>query len=151
MSEAVLPADLNVGLVERCTDGIRFQDGLMQGIRFDVYAGKPTFRVGTFREEHADITVEITAVASRELNALYGMDPRFQATLSRLQESGNMRIDGGRPTLGRLIRGDARPHRRPYGIDAQVLALFAQPTHFGINKVDKSMKHFLKPPSMRHA
>jgi hypothetical protein len=104
MSEAVLPADLNVGLVERCTDGIRFQDGLMQGIRFDICAGKPTFRVGAFPEERADITVEVTAAASRELNALYGMDPRFHAALSRLQESGNMRIDGDLQRLGDWFR-----------------------------------------------
>jgi hypothetical protein len=100
-TQAGLPADLNVGLVERYTDGVQFQDRLMQGIRFDLRAGKPTFRIGAFPEERGDITVEVTVAASRELNALYGTDPRFRATLSRLQESGEMSIDGDLQRMGK--------------------------------------------------
>jgi hypothetical protein len=104
---ADLPADFDVSLVERYTDGFQFQDGLTQGLRFDIRGGKPSFRVGVLLEERADITVEVTAAASRELNSLYGADLRFQSALARLQGSGAMKIDGD---LGRLGDWFGRVH-----------------------------------------
>ena len=50
MSEAAtrsgLSPDLNVSLVERYTDGVELSAGLIQGIRFDIRDGRPSFRAG---------------------------------------------------------------------------------------------------------
>jgi hypothetical protein len=105
--QAGLPADFDVSLVEWYTDGIQFQDGLTQGLRLDIRGGKPSYRVGALPGERADVTVEVTAAASRELNSLYGADPRFQSALARLQGSGDMKIDGD---LGRLGDWFAQVH-----------------------------------------
>ena len=99
-TRADLPADLIVSLVERYIDGVPFQDELVQGLRFDIWAGKPTFRIGALPTERSDITVEVTAAASRELNSLYRADPRFQEALTRLRSSGAIRIDGDLARLG---------------------------------------------------
>jgi hypothetical protein len=97
---ADLPADFDVSLVERYTDGEQLQDGLTQGLRFEIQGGKPLFRVGALPEECADITVEVTAAASRELNSLHAADPRFKRALTRLQGSGDMKIGGDFGRLG---------------------------------------------------
>ena len=39
-SQASLPRDLNVSLVERYTDGVELFAGLVQGIRLDMRGGK---------------------------------------------------------------------------------------------------------------
>lgn len=97
---AGLPPDASLSLVERYTDGQAFSDGLLQGIRFDIRGGQPSFRVGAGRGEEADIVVEVTAAASRELNSLYSADPRYKAALARLQASGEMRVQGDLARLG---------------------------------------------------
>jgi hypothetical protein len=55
-SRADLPSDLNVSLVERYTDGAKLSDELVQGIRFDITGGQPSFRVGVLPDEQADVT-----------------------------------------------------------------------------------------------
>ncbi len=47
----------NVSLVERYTDGGDLSKGFVQGIRFDILGGKPSFRVGAQHGERADITM----------------------------------------------------------------------------------------------
>ena len=97
---AGLPANLNLSLVERYTDGTELADGLMQGLRLDIVSGKPSFRLGARPDERADITVEVTAAASRELNSLYSSDPRYLAATRRLQKRGALRVDGDMQRLG---------------------------------------------------
>jgi len=60
---------------ERYTDGIELDSGLVQGIRFDISAGKPSFRIGARLDDAADVTVLLTAAAARKLNLLYSSDP----------------------------------------------------------------------------
>jgi len=97
---AGLPPGTRLSLVERYTDGTVFADGLVQGLRFEIADGKPSFRIGSGRDERADITVEVTAAASRELNALYSADPRYPAATARLLGSGALRVDGDMARLG---------------------------------------------------
>lgn len=99
-ARAGLPPDLDVSLLERYTDGVELSAGLLQGLRFDLKGGQPSFRVGAGADERGDITVEVTAAASHELNTLYGADPRFEAALARLKNSGDMRVQGDLSRLG---------------------------------------------------
>jgi hypothetical protein len=78
--EAGLPPELDVSLVERYTDGVELSEGLVQGIRFDIDRGKPSFRVGVGQDDRADITVEITAAAARKLSTLFSADPIYHLT-----------------------------------------------------------------------
>lgn len=102
MSEAAsssgLSPKLDVSLVERYTDGAELSDGLVQGIRFDIHNGEPSFRVGVQRNERADIIVEVTAGAARELNLLRG--PDFDAARERFLSTGEMRVDGDPSRMG---------------------------------------------------
>jgi hypothetical protein len=70
-SQAGLSSNLSVSFVERYIDGDELSNGLVQGLRFDIIDGRSSFRVGVRPDERADITVEITAAAARELNRLY--------------------------------------------------------------------------------
>lgn len=97
---AELPADLTVSLVERYTDGVVLADGLVQGIRFEIVGGKPSFRVGARPYEQADITIEVTAAVARELNALRSTDPRYRTVLDRFLGTGEMRMHGDISRLG---------------------------------------------------
>jgi hypothetical protein len=99
-ARAALPPDLNFSLVERYLDGVPRSDGFVQGLRFDIRDGQPCFRVGALPDEEADVTVEVTAAASRKLNTLYANDPRYAAALARLQASGELRIHGDLAGLG---------------------------------------------------
>jgi hypothetical protein len=99
-TRARLPPDCNVSLVERYTDGVAGSDGLVQGLRFEIVDGMPSLRIGVGPEETADIVVEVTAAASRELNALYADDPRYAAAADRLRREGQMRIHGDLARLG---------------------------------------------------
>ncbi len=93
-ARAGLPHDFALSLVERYTDGAGWRDGTLQGLRFDISAGIPAFRVGVLPDETGDITVELTAAASLELNGLRSADPRYRAALARLHAEGAMRIEG---------------------------------------------------------
>lgn len=99
-SRARLAPDCNVSLVERYIDGVALSDGLVQGLRFDIDGGTPSFRVGAGPDETADIVVEVTAAASRELNSLYADDPRYAAAADRLRREGALRIHGDLARLG---------------------------------------------------
>lgn len=99
-TRARLPPDCNVSLVERYTDGVALSDGLVQGLRFDIVGGKPSFRVGAGVDETADIVVEVTSAASRELNSFYADDPRYAAAADRLRGEGEMRVHGDLARLG---------------------------------------------------
>lgn len=118
MSEAASPeglsSELTVSLVERYVDGVELSEGLVQGIRFDIVGGKPSFRVGARQDEQADVTIEITAAAARELNRLRSADPAYVAALDKFLSSGVMR--GGRRSFAarRLARHGARPDRRSH-------------------------------------
>ncbi|WP_222308457.1 hypothetical protein [Rhizobium leguminosarum] len=91
MCEAALHAgltlDFNLTLVERYTDGVELAGGHVQGIRFDIINGQPSFRIGVRRDERGDVTIEITARAARALNVLRSCDPDYQ-TASRFSEVG---------------------------------------------------------------
>lgn len=104
MSDAVrranLPTDLTGSLVERYTDGRVLSYGLVQGIRFDLVGGKPSYRVGARADEQADIIIEVTAAAARELNVLRSADPRYKTALDRFLRTGEMRMHGDISRLG---------------------------------------------------
>ena len=99
-TQAALPSGANISLVERYTDGVDLGTGMAPGLRFEIVDGKPSFRLGARAHERADITVEVTAAASRRLNTLYGDDPRFHAALADLQRTGQLKIDGDLAGLG---------------------------------------------------
>lgn len=95
-----LPPELNVSLVERYSDGVELSEGRVQGIRFDIVGGNPSFRIGVRLDERADVTVEITAAGARELNGLRSTDPAYQSASDRLLARGDMRIVGDPSRLG---------------------------------------------------
>lgn len=97
---AALPDDFNTSLLERFTGGVDNGAGQMAGMRFDVVNGAPSFRTGVGPDEQADITIEVTLAASRELNTLPGADPRFTAALAKLQSNGQLKINGDLAGLG---------------------------------------------------
>ncbi|WP_213773889.1 hypothetical protein [Bradyrhizobium sp. dw_78] len=104
MSEAAslsgLSPELNVSLVERYTDGVELSEGLVQGIRFDIISGKPSFRIGVRPDEQGDITIEITAAAARRLNLLGSADPNRRTAFDTFLRSGEMRVEGDLSRLG---------------------------------------------------
>ncbi len=99
-ASADLPEDLSASLLERYTDGTPVADGLVQGIRFDVVAGRPSFRVGVRPDERADVVIEITSAAARTLNMLRVADPDYLAALDRFARTGEMRVVGDPSMLG---------------------------------------------------
>lgn len=99
-ARTALPPGLNFGLVERDLDGIPLSGGFVQCLHFDIRDGQPSFMAGAMPDEKADVTVEVTAAASRELNTLYANDPRYVAGLARLQASGELKIRGDLVDLG---------------------------------------------------
>jgi hypothetical protein len=98
--EAKLAYDLNLTLVERYADGTELADGLIQGLRFDIIDGQPSFRSGVRRDERGDITIQITAAAARELNLLRNADPEYRKSLERVLKTGEMKVDGDPSRLG---------------------------------------------------
>ena len=98
--QARLPPDFHVCLVERYIDGVDLGAGLVQGLRFEIVGGKPSFRLGVRRQERADITVEVSVAASRELNTLYSADPDFHAAFAKSQSDGELKLDGDLALLG---------------------------------------------------
>ncbi len=103
-SQSGLAPDLNVSLVERYTDGVEISECLVQGLRFDLCNGTPSFRVGVRRDERADITIEITAAAARAVNLLYDADPQYLDVLDKLLSTGEMRVDGDALRLGGWLK-----------------------------------------------
>ncbi len=95
-----LSPDLTVSLVERYTDGALLADGAVQGIRFDIINGIPTFRNGVGREERGDVTIEITSSLARKLNLLRTVDSEYRALLQSAVSSGDLKIDGDPSRLG---------------------------------------------------
>ncbi len=102
-SRAGLSPELNVSLLERYTDGIELSDGLVQGLRFDITGGKPSFRVGVRQDERADVVVELPAAAARRLNTLRSADPQYQTARDHFVSEGEMRVDGDPGRLGRWL------------------------------------------------
>jgi hypothetical protein len=98
--QAKLPPSLNLSFVERYSDGRQLADGLVQGIRFDISGGMPSFRVGARPDEQADIVVEVTASAARRLNALRSADPNYQSLRRHFVETGEMKVAGDPSRLG---------------------------------------------------
>lgn len=99
-SQAGLSPNLNVTVVEHYTDGVELSDGLVEGFRFYIIDGKPSFKVGARPEERGDITLDVTRAASRELNMLHSDDPKYPVALQRLVSTGEMRVDGDPSQLG---------------------------------------------------
>jgi hypothetical protein len=95
-----LPSELNLSFVEVYTDGLDVGDGLVQGIRFDIASGQPSFRAGVRPGERGDVTVEITTEAAQRLNSLRSADPAYADVMSHLLETGEMRVDGDPSRLG---------------------------------------------------
>ncbi len=86
--------------MESYTDGVDLSEGHVQGIRFDIRSGKPSFRVGARHGEWADISIEITAAAARELNNLYAADPNYHVARDKFLSTGEMRVDGDPSQMG---------------------------------------------------
>lgn len=66
-TRAGLAPDVDISLVELYTDGATLDDVLVQGLRFEIVKGKPSFRSGARRDERADVTDPVpcrSAVAS---------------------------------------------------------------------------------------
>ncbi|MBB5713014.1 hypothetical protein [Sphingomonas xinjiangensis] len=99
-ARAGLAPDLDVSFVERYIDGTAIGGGLVQGIRFDIRGGKPSFREGVSPDEKTHVTVEITAAAAQELNRLRSADPAYAAARDRFLRTGEMRINGDPNRLG---------------------------------------------------
>ncbi|MCZ8546826.1 hypothetical protein OOJ09_21775 [Mesorhizobium qingshengii] len=99
-SQSGLSPELNLSLVERYTDGVELSEGLVQGLRFDILGGKPSFRVGARRDERADVMIEITAAAARKLNTLRSADPNYTAALEGFLSTGEMRVEGDPSRMG---------------------------------------------------
>lgn len=99
-SRSGLAPDLTVSFVERYTDGTELSGGWVQGIRFDIVDGKPSYRVGAGLEESADIVVEVTAAAARQLNLLRTTDARFAVVRDEILRSSDMRVEGDISRLG---------------------------------------------------
>ena len=104
MSEAAAQSGLgpavNVSFLERYTDGTQLSGELVQGIRFDIVDGKPFYRVGAGKDERADIIVEVTAAAARELNLLRTTDTRYEAVRDEVMRASEMRVEGDISRLG---------------------------------------------------
>ena len=98
MCEAALRAGLapdeNWSLVERYTDGATLPSGRLQGIRFDIVNGIPSYRIGVEADEHADIVIEVSAAVARDLNLIYTDDPAYGAALDRARQTGQITIQG---------------------------------------------------------
>ncbi len=99
-SQSGLSPELNVSLVERYTDGVELSEDLVQGIRFDIISGKPSFRIGVQPGERGDIMIEVTAAAARRLNLLGSADPNYRTVSDSFLRSGEMRVDGDLSRLG---------------------------------------------------
>ncbi|WP_413626489.1 hypothetical protein [Luteibacter sp. Lutesp34] len=99
-SRSSLAPDLTVSFVERYTDGTELSGGWVQGIRFDLVDGKPSYRVGVGLDEGADIVVEVTAAAARQLNLLRTNDARFAVVRDEILRSSDMRVEGDISRLG---------------------------------------------------
>ncbi|MDR9776933.1 hypothetical protein RJJ65_30640 [Rhizobium hidalgonense] len=95
-----LSPDLTVSFVERYTDGVVLADGSIQGIRFDITNGIPTFRYGVGRGEGGDITIEITSSVARKLNLVKTTDPEYKAAVKSALQSGGMKVQGDPALLG---------------------------------------------------
>ena len=104
-SRSGLSPELDLSLVERYSDGAELSEGLLQGIRFDIRGGVPSFRVGVGREERGDVTIEITAAAARELNRLRSVDPSYPNSRDRFLSTGEMRVEGDPSRLGDWLDG----------------------------------------------
>lgn len=104
-SQAALPPDLDVCLVERYTDGAELAPGLLPGLRFEIRAGRPSFRAGALPGERGDVTLEVTTAASRTLNPLYGADAAFTAAFSAFLADGQLKIEGDLAALGDWFSG----------------------------------------------
>ncbi|MBB3644521.1 hypothetical protein FHX14_000680 [Rhizobium sp. BK619] len=108
MCEAALRAelapDLNLTLIERYTDGIELADCLIQGLRFDIIDGRPSFRSGARRDEQGDIIIQITAAAARELNLLHNADPQYPKSIERVLTTGEMQVDGDPSLMGSWLK-----------------------------------------------
>jgi hypothetical protein len=98
--QAELSPDVNVCLVERYTNGIEFEPGLVQGLRFEIIGGTPSFTLGVRRDERGDITVEVTTAASHKLNTLHSANPEFGVAFAELQAEGEFKVDGDLSALG---------------------------------------------------
>lgn len=98
-----LPEDLSVSLLERYTDGTELSPGYVQGIRFDVVAGAASFRAGVHAAEGAEIEVEVTSSAARQLNDTRSDDPAYVALRDRLEQAGELRLRGDPTPLAELL------------------------------------------------
>jgi hypothetical protein len=103
--EATLPPNFNFCFLERFIDGIELNPGLVQGLRFDIIGGRPSFRTGVQKVERGDLTVEITTSGSHVLNRLYDADPRYKLTIAALKKKGELIVDGDFLQLGRWFHG----------------------------------------------
>jgi hypothetical protein len=103
--QAHLPAGADVSLVEILVDRPPGADGLLPGLRFEIVAGQPAWRLGVRPGEGADIRIAVTAAASLALNTVVAADPAFGARLAGFLQQGALRIDGDMGRLGAWFEG----------------------------------------------
>jgi hypothetical protein len=99
-AQAKLTPDVNISLVEHYIDGAKLDKGLIQGLRFEIIGGRPSFRPGARDGEQGDITIKVSLAASHTLNTLYGDDPRFLAAFASLLADGEFELVGDLARLG---------------------------------------------------
>jgi hypothetical protein len=99
-AQSGLSPELNVSLVERYTDGLELSEGYVQGLRFDILNGQPSFRSGAQQHEQADVTVEVTTAAARQLNLLLSGDPHYKQISDHFLSTGELRVSGDIAKMG---------------------------------------------------
>lgn len=97
---AGLPASQTISLVEHCIDGPEIAPGLVQGLRFDIRNGMPSFRVGVEPDEVGDITVHVTPEVAQRLNQLYTSDPALEQVQQEARVRDELRVQGDASKLG---------------------------------------------------
>lgn len=102
---AKLPPDLNFSLIERYTDSIALPNGLFEGLRFEIRGGTPSFRVGVFPDEQAEVTIEVTSATARTLNTLYSSDPDYSVVVKRHLDASELQVNGDLSPLGEWFAG----------------------------------------------
>ena len=90
-----LGPDVNYSLVEHFVDGDDWGDGMKEGFRLDIEGGQPRFQVGAKPGEMADLTINVTRNASRQLNTMHGYDPEFEPAIAKFMGNGEFTVVQG--------------------------------------------------------
>jgi hypothetical protein len=102
-TQAALPADLNVSLLERYYNGEPIGPGVVPGFRLEISGGRPSFRYGAGVDEVADIVVDATVETIDVLARLRSTDPAYGEAISRFMAEGALKVAGDPSRLGAWV------------------------------------------------